>query len=197
MMSTQYKKHLLYGLLLLGGGVLLLLAYQQQSYVHFVEAGNQAVAERRFDSQDYTQAHRLWLADQDMLLFNQGVLAYRASNLPHATDAFRQVSEHADNLTLRKQALYNLGIVLLKFQEAQRAAELFKEALRLDPQDKDAKLTLEHLYHVHWRRKEGYQEASGKQQSNLRQDQDGPLQQAPGLGQGQAGQGRSTPPAGI
>jgi tetratricopeptide (TPR) repeat protein len=180
------------------------LAYQQQRYTRFLVAGNQAVAERRFDSQAYAQASRLWFASQDRLLFNQGVLAYKAGSLPRAMDFFRQASQHTHNPVLLTQALYNMGVVLIDLQDMQGAAELLKTALRLNPQDTDAKFTLEQLYHIAQSQPgEGAQQVSKPRGGTFDQGGSQPLKQAPGLSQNQgegssgAGQGRSTPRPGI
>src|SRR5918996_2166551 len=113
-MPSGRLRYLFYGLLCLCGIACVVFAFQQQRYTRFLAAGNQAVMEKRFDSQDYTRARHIWFASQDMLLFNQGVLAHTAGNLSRATTSFRQVSHHASSADLRMQALYNLGVVLLQ-----------------------------------------------------------------------------------
>jgi Ca-activated chloride channel family protein len=161
----------------------------EQRYVRAVAAGNQAVAEQRFDSQDYERARHFWFARQDVLLFNQGVMAYKAQNLSRAAEHFRQASQRTKSPHLRMHALYNLGMVMLALDEVEGAAELFKEALRLNPLDTDAKFNLERLYQIVLR-----QEGENGQAS---------LKQAPGSGQGKEedpqndGHGRSQPPSGI
>ncbi len=178
-----------YGLLFLGGLVCFAVAFHQWSYTQLITAGHQAVAEQRFDSQHYEQANRFWFANQALLLFNQSILAYKARNFTRAADQLRRVSSMTNNPELRTRALYNLGVVMLALDEVKGAAELFKEALRLDPEDKAAKFNLELLYQGVLRKEEGHGEAS--------------LQQAPGLGQDQdkkdyqGDAGRSTPKSGI
>ena len=198
-MPTGRLRHLVYGFLFLGGSACVGFGFQQEHYSRFLAAGNRAVMESRFDSQDYIRARHIWFANQDTLLFNQGVLAHTAGNLARATDSFRRVSHHAHNDALRMQALYNLGVVLLQLQEAEGAVELFKEALRLQPQDTDAKFMLERLYHTLQPQEGTRQAGAGEQDTNLKPDGRGALKQAPGLGQAdpEAGQGRSAPRPGI
>ena len=192
-------RHLIYGFLFLCGIACVGFASQQERYSRFLAAGNRAVRESRFDSQDYARARHIWFASQDTLLFNQGVLAHTAGNLARATDSFRHVSHHAHSDALRMQALYNLGVVLLQLQEAEGAVELFKEALRLQPQDTDAKFVLEHLYHTLQPQEGARQAGAGEQDAKPKPDGKGALKQAPGLGQAdpEAGQGRSAPRPGI
>lgn len=202
-MWTSRHRHFVYGCLLLSGVLCIALAHQQRRYTRFLTAGHRAVVERRFDSQDYEQASRLWFADQELLLFNQGVLAYKAGHLPRATDLFRRASQHTPNLSIRTRALYNLSIVLLQLQEVQGAGELLKEALRLDPRDKEAKFALEQLYHIVHSQGEEHREAADKQGNAGNQAGEETLKQAPGLGQGEGkhstadGQGRAAERPGI
>jgi tetratricopeptide (TPR) repeat protein len=200
---TLRHRSVAYGCLLLSGVICIALAHQQHRYTRLLSAGHRAVVAHRFDSQDYEQASRLWFADQELLLFNQGVLAYKAGHLPRATDLFRRASQHTQNLTLRTRALYNLSIVLLQLQEVQGAGELLKEALRLDPRDKEAKFALEQLYHIVHSQGEEHREAAGTQGNGRNQGGEETLKQAPGLGQGEGqrstgdGQGRSPGRPGI
>jgi tetratricopeptide (TPR) repeat protein len=151
------------------------------------------------------QASQRWSARQDRLLFNQGVLAYKAGNLPQAMDFFRRVSQQTSNRTLRTQSLYNLSLVLLTTQDAPGAVELLKEALRLEPGDRDAKFMLEQIYQAAQQQQRGdAQQASNTQSGTHGQESSETLQQAPGESRGQgeegstaAGQGRSNPRQGI
>ena len=188
-MVTAYRRVIVYSLLLCIGLGGIALGVHQQRYEKTVNAGNQAVVDRRFDSQDYAQAQTFWLAQHAALSFNQGVLAYKAQNLSRAAEHFRQASQRTKSPHLRMQALYNLGLVMLALNEVEGAAEVFKEALRLRPEDKDAKYNLERLYHFILRQDGEQGEAS--------------MKQAPGTGKeeheglGKNGQGRSGSQAGI
>ena len=189
-----------YGIVFLCGVASIVLAYQQRQYSLFLVAGHRAVTELRFDSQDYVQAGRLWFANQERLRFNQGVLAYAAGHLRRATDLFREVSQRTPNPILQTRALYNLSVVLLQLDEIRGAAELLKEALRLDPHDKEAKFALEQLYQSMRQYGDGHREADGLQASTPSQEG---LKQAPGSGQQDGknstseGQGRSAVRPGI
>lgn len=146
-MFTLHMKYRLYALLFLGGLVCLAFASYQQHYSQLITTGHREVAEQRFDSQDYERAGRFWFASQDRLTFNRGVLAYKAQNLPRAAQYFRQVSQDTTSPTLRVQALHNLGMVMVALKKGQGAAQMFKEALRLNPEDMRSKFHLERLYH--------------------------------------------------
>ena len=188
-MSARRAKWGYYSGLLLASAICFALAAHQQRYSRLLAMGHRAVSEKRFDSLAYEQAGQLWLARQDRLLFNRGVLAYQAQNLPRAAQYFRRVSQETNNSALRVQALRNLGVVMAALKEAKGAAHMFKEALRLNPEDATSKLHLERLYHVALQPQGKHSQAS--------------LQQTPGAAQnegqalGQEGRGRGKALSGI
>ncbi len=189
MMKRQPVRGFVYGGIFILGIACLFFAYHQHRYVHLIRAGNEAISEKRFDSQDYDQASEYWLARRDILAANQGIQAYSASNYTRAAELFRQTSQQATQPEIEEQALYNLGRVFVELKDVERAAHFFKAALRIDPHDHEAKFNLERLYHFVLVKKGRSGEAS--------------LEQAPGAGdnpegnQGTDGQGRSKPKSDI
>lgn len=188
-MSPPSTKNLLHGCLFIGGLACLAFAASQHRYTRMVAAGDQAVAAHRFDTRAYERASHFWFANRDALRFNQGVLAYKARNLPRAAESFRQVSQRTTSPTLQMQAYYNLGMVMLALEDGAHAAECFKEALRLDPHDTATKFNLERLYQLVLRQEGAHGEAALKQAPGAGQEEDGE--------QSGDGHGRSTPRAGI
>jgi tetratricopeptide (TPR) repeat protein len=187
-MKIRRARHIAYGGLLCLGLLSWGFAYCQHRYAQLIATGNQAVEEKRFDTQDYDHASRYWFARQDVVLANQGMLAYRAENFPRAADLFRRVSQTARNTSIESQALYNLCRIFLELKQIEQAADFFKAALRLEPSDLEAKFNLERLYHFVLVKDGEHSEAS--------------LEQAPGAGdepndQGQDGQGRGKPNSDI
>ncbi|MEE8302668.1 MAG: tetratricopeptide repeat protein [Candidatus Tectomicrobia bacterium] len=189
-MAATRRKHLVLSCLCLCGLLSLSFTAYQYYYSQLIATGNQAVREQRFDTQAYAQARRVWLARQDRLLFNQGVLAYKAKNLPRAAESFRATSRQSNDDQLRMRALYNLGMVLLSLDEVKEATELFKEALRLAPSDVDAKFNLERLYHFVLLQSDDHGQASLEQAPGTPKEGD---QEQPHAG----GKGRSKPDQGI
>jgi Ca-activated chloride channel family protein len=137
-----------YAISVLLGGLLIFLGMQQQRYDELLAEGNLAVAEKQFDSQAYEQAAQVWGASHDVILFNQGVRAFRAGNFAQALQLFQTVSHATTDRILHSKTLYNASVIMLKMQQPEQAATLLKAALRLDPTDKDAKFNLEQLYRL-------------------------------------------------
>lgn len=188
-MATARRKLLLHVILSVCGLACVGFALYQLQYLRMTAQGNDAVVAQRFDTQHYEQAGHYWFANEALLLFNQGVLAFKARNLPRAVEYFRQVDQRTDDLSLRVQSQYNLGLVMLELNETERAAEFFKETLRLLPQDLDAKFNLERLYHFVMQRQGAQGEASMPQAPGTSQEKE--------KGRGTDGQGRSKSPSGI
>ena len=197
------SKKLQYSVLFLTGITWVALGYQWHQYAQLVETGNQAVLDKRFDSQAYEQAKTFWFAERETLLLNQGVLTYAAGKLPYALEHFRHVAQHSHNDRIRTHALYNLGMVLLALDDAKGAEEFFKATLRLDPHDRQAKLVLEQLYHTLLQQSGNQRQATYKRGPGGERDSGAPLKQAPGLSQERSesapgdGLGRSQSSGGI
>lgn len=117
------------------------------NYNRLMSEGQQAIEENRFDTQAFAQAGKQWFANHDNILFNQGILAYKARNLSHAAQLFRDVSQHGKRDTLRTTATYNLAKVMEDLGEMEGARNLYKEVLRLNAEDMDAKFNLERIQH--------------------------------------------------
>lgn len=76
MKPRRWAKSATYGGVFIIGIACLLFAYHQHCYVRLIRSGNQALSEKRLDTQEYDQAGHYWLARRDILSANQGMLAY-------------------------------------------------------------------------------------------------------------------------
>jgi tetratricopeptide (TPR) repeat protein len=117
----------------------------QYYYSRLMTAGWQAIQENRFDTLAFVKAGKLWFARQDNILFNQGLLAYKAGNLTHAAQLFRDALQHSRSDQLRTFATYNLANVMQDLGETEGARALFEETLRLDAENMEAKFNLEQI----------------------------------------------------
>ena len=188
-MAAARRQHIVLSCLCLCGLLSLSFTAYQYYYSQLIAAGNQAVRQQRFDTQAYAQAGRVWLARQDRLRFNQGVLAYKARNFPRAAEHFRATSRQSNDDQLRMRALYNLGMVFLSLDEVKEATELFKESLRLVPSDTDAKFNLERLYHFVLQQRDDHGQASLEQAPGSPKEGDQEQPQTGGKGRSKADRG--------
>ena len=75
-----------------------------------------------------------------------GVRAFHANNLKKASSHFYDVIQKSDDALQKKQAYYNLGNILVLLDLPKKAAEMYQESLRIDPDIWESKYNLERLY---------------------------------------------------
>jgi tetratricopeptide (TPR) repeat protein len=76
-----------------------------------------------------------------ILKYNAGAAAYQAGDFSKATTFFREANENAPP-PLRQAAHYNRGNALYKEGRLEDAIEAYKDALRINPADEDARYNL-------------------------------------------------------
>jgi Ca-activated chloride channel family protein len=101
------------------------------------------------------------------LALNIGSAQYQMKNFGEADRAFAAAALSVDP-SLRAQALYNLGNSAYRQGKLEKAVELYKAALEIDPDDQDAKFNLEFVRDEIRRR---HEEAQKRQQEQQQQDQ--------------------------
>ena len=138
-----------------------------------VEAGNRLYEEGRFQ-----EAHARYLDALERVPglpvahFNEGSALYQSQEFQRAMEAFLEAVEGADP-EWQANALYNLGNALIRQQQPGPAAEAYKQALRLDPGDQDAKHNLELALQ---QLEQQQQQQGGEGQEGDEQNQDGQQQ---------------------
>ena len=108
-----------------------------------VKEGNESFTNGAYDeaAQAYVEAQQAApeLAEP---IYNQANTRYRQEGLSEAEQLLQQALATADPV-LAQSAYYNLGNVHFNKQDWQAAIEAYQEALRLDPNDEDARHNLE------------------------------------------------------
>ncbi len=101
-----------------------------------------------YEAGDYTEAVDDYIAAQrenpDLAepYYNAGNAYYRDGNLEAAAAQTQQSIRTAED-QLAQNSFYNLGNTYFKAEDWQKAIEAYKEALRINPDDSDAKYNLE------------------------------------------------------
>lgn len=134
------------GLLLVGTTLVFLGWYQKRGYLDLIASGARATEDTRFDNLDFERAERNLFGAKDLIAYNRGVRASAAGRFAAAAGFFQEVISQSQSPTLRAKAYYNLGNLLVLAGNAREAVEIYREALRLDPSDWEAKSNLEMLY---------------------------------------------------
>lgn len=140
---------------------------------------------RLYKEQNYSAAERAFQSAADRQprsytsWFNLGDAQYQSGKTDAARQQFLKSLEQAPDNQARANAHYNVGNTYMKEQKWAEAASAFKSALRLNPQDEDARYNL--AYAQAMLKKEQSREGSQKQQQDKdqedKQQQDDPRQQ--------------------
>ncbi|MCK5551592.1 MAG: tetratricopeptide repeat protein [Deltaproteobacteria bacterium] len=133
-------------LIIIGGLCLSCGIYQKYWYGNLIGEAVKAIEENRLDQQHLEEARENLFASEDLISYNMGVRAYRADNLEKAMKHFYGVVRKSDDTFRKKQAYYNIGNILVRLELPKKAAEMYRESLRLDPTDWETKYNLERLY---------------------------------------------------
>jgi Ca-activated chloride channel family protein len=133
-------------MLLLGGLCLSYGIYQKYWYSDLVRKAVGSIEANRLDQQYLEEAKKGLFSSDGLIAYNMGVRAYRASNLKKASEHFYEVIRNSHDSSRKKHAYYNLGNIFVELELPQKAAEMYKESLRLDPKDWESKYNLERLY---------------------------------------------------
>lgn len=81
--------------------------------------------------------------EDSKLKFNIASTHYKMQNYEEAIKGFLDVAATARDAQLEEKALYNVGNAMYRQGKLEEAAEYYKKALELNPQDKDALQNLE------------------------------------------------------
>ncbi len=103
-------------------------AYKKGNYKNAVTAYNSALA---IDGKNATAQ------------YNKGNVLYKQKQLVDATQAYKTAGENANNATTQSQAFYNKGVAEANQKQWQEALNSFKQSLRLQPSDKEARENLQ------------------------------------------------------
>lgn len=156
-----------------------------------LDANNDArKANQAFEEGRYEEAIELYdraiseNPENPKLYFNKASALYKLGRTEEAMQSFERYEGMVENPVEQSLADYNQGTMLTDQEEFQQAAELFREALKKNPDDEDAR----HNYELALRRQQeqeqqqqqqdsNQEEQSNEQQQNQQQQQDGENEQ--------------------
>jgi Ca-activated chloride channel family protein len=133
-------------MLILGGLCLSFGIYQKYWYSDLIRSAVESIEANQLDQQYLEEAKEGLFSSEDLIAYDMGVRAYRADNVKKAGEHFYEVIRNSQDSLQRKYAYYNLGNILVQLELPRKAAEMYKESLRLDPKDWESKYNLERLY---------------------------------------------------
>jgi Ca-activated chloride channel family protein len=161
------------GILALGSLLICTPPLEAQAGRPQVSEGNRLYEEGRFQ-----EAHEKYLEgfavapESGVISFNDGNSLYRGEDYVRAGEAYQRAIEAGDP-ALESAAWYNLGNALYRQQQLQESLEAFKQSLRLDPGDTDAKHNLERvLEEIQSQEEEQQQQHDGGENQDDQEQQD-------------------------
>lgn len=93
------------------------------------------------------------IRDSDRIDYNLGVYYFERGEFSLAASRFQKVADSSPDAMLRAKARYNIGVGFYRLFQSWRdqsflelAADSFREALRENPREEDARYNLEKLY---------------------------------------------------
>ena len=133
--------------LLIAGALCLSLGfYQKYWYSDLIENAVNDIESNRLDGQYLEQAQKSLFSSNGLISYDMGVRAFYANNLKKASVHFYDVLKNSKDASKRKRAYYNLGNILVLLELPKKAAEMYQESLRIDPNIWESKYNLERLY---------------------------------------------------
>lgn len=151
--------------------ILLLLCQSQSAFRQDNGAVRRGV--KAYDKGDYEAAAQAFgealkaNPANEIASFDLGNAQYRAQVWDAARQHYEQVGQKSATSALRQNAFYNQGNVYLNQQQYDKAVEAYKQAVRLDPQDADARYNLNYALE----KKQQQQNQSQKQQNQDKEQQ--------------------------
>ena len=137
--TASSAKSFLFGLVFIP-----LFALSQSKQQQLVYEGNLLYLEKKLD-QALIQYSQCLQQDPNNITarFNLGVTYFRLQQLESAERIFTETALRAKEPYLKQKALYNKGVVLTQLHKLPESINAYKEALKLNPKDQDARFNLE------------------------------------------------------
>ncbi|HVU57493.1 MAG TPA: VWA domain-containing protein [Puia sp.] len=110
-----------------------------------IRSGNRYYKKKQLDQsqQQYEEAVRK-APENPTANYNLGNAQFRKNNYADAANSYNNSVEHsAGDKAMQERGLYNKGVALIKQQKLQESIEAWKNALRLDANDEDARENLQ------------------------------------------------------
>lgn len=107
--------------------------------------------------------------------YNLANARYRTGNLPEAEKSFDELIEKIPEKTYKEKGYYNKGVTLTKQKKLQESIEAYKNALKLDPADEDARFNLQKALLELMKQNQGQEQKQPQQKQKQKQKQQNKL----------------------
>lgn len=103
--------------------------------------------------------------------YNNGNAQFRANKPDEAVQSYDNIIDNSKDKDLRQKAFYNKGVALSKQQKLPESIEAWKESLKLNAEDKDARENLQKALMEQKKQQEQQQKKDDKDKKDKKQDQ--------------------------
>ena len=149
---------------------ILMQAQEKNPHINgWIRSGNAAL--ERGDSTEALLLYDRVLAESpndDRARFNKAIALAKPEKTEEAMTLYQVIAESNENEIMQADAWYNMGNLAFRQQEFDKAVEYYKNALRLQPNDQDAK----HNYYLAKNMQQQQQEQQQQQNQQGDQNQD-------------------------
>ena len=139
--------------------------------------GNMLYKQKEFDKSlsEYQKAIAV-TPDNPVAQYNFGNVLFRKQQYAEAELAYSKAVEHASEKARRENAFYNKGVSLSKQKKLEESIVAYKNALKLDPKDEDARVNLQKALLELKKKNEAAESKSPKKQQQKQQQKQQPRQ---------------------
>lgn len=128
--------------------ILMMLVPAMQGFAQrqtvFVREGNKLYREKKFDKAipAYIKAVEVNASDP-VVNYNLGNAYFKNSRYEDAAKAFDNTASVANDSSMKQKTFYNKGVSLSKQKKLEESIDAYKNAVKLDPADQDARINLQ------------------------------------------------------
>lgn len=137
-----------------------------------VSKGNEEYEKKRFRNAE--SAYRSALEKDPRQYqgnYNLGNALYRQNKFEEATQQYLNAATTNNDPDRQSKAMYNMGNAFLKAEKYQESIEAYKKALRINPQDEDARYNLSYALQKLKQQQQQQQKQDQQKQDQQKQDQ--------------------------
>lgn len=103
--------------------------------------------------------------------YNFGNVLFRKEQWAEAELAYNNAMEHAKTTAAKEKAVYNKGVSFSRQKKLEESIQAYKNALKLDPDDEDARVNLQKALHELKKQQQSGDKSQKKEQQKQQQTQ--------------------------
>jgi Ca-activated chloride channel family protein len=144
-----------------------------------IHKGNELYRQKNYDASQQEYGKALAVDPKNATAsYNNGNAQFRANKGDEAVQSFDSTIDHAKDAVLREKAFYNKGVAFSKQQKLQESIDAWKESLKLDANDNEARENLQKAL-MELKKQQQQQNNENKDKKDKKQNQKNKQEQKP------------------